>query len=160
MEGFLNPISIVLHMINAAILLGALYFLLLKPVRRFMNARTDSIQKQLDQVATAKAGLDQERQLAQQDVLAARKTAADTMSQSVARADDQAQKLLEEAHTNAENILSQARSEAEQMRQSAREDMRGEVAGLSVALAGKLLKREVTPQDHEKLIEEFLKKVV
>lgn len=40
MEELFNPVSILLHVVNAVILLTALYFLLYKPVRKFMNART------------------------------------------------------------------------------------------------------------------------
>ena len=37
MEGLFNPHSIVLHIINAAILLVALYFLLLKPLASLLH---------------------------------------------------------------------------------------------------------------------------
>ncbi len=45
------------------------------------------------------------------------------------------------------------------MRKNARNEMRDEVANLSVQLAGKILQREVKQADHAKLVEEFLKKV-
>jgi F-type H+-transporting ATPase subunit b len=159
-EHLFNPHSIVLHIINAAILLVALYFLLLKPVRKFMNARTDSVNAKLQSVTDAQQELEGQKQAARQEIEAARKTAEDIVAQSVAQAQEQAEKVLEDAHTEAENIIMQAQSEAESMRQSAREEMRGEVAGFSVMLASKILQREVNQRDHEQLVEEFLKKVV
>ena len=160
MEGLFNPHSIALHIINAAILLVALYFLLLKPVHKFMSARTDSVTAQLQSVTDAQQDLEQQKQAAQGEIEAARKTAADIVAQSVAQAQEQAEKVLQDAHAEAENIVKQAQEEAESMRQSARDEMRGEVAGFSVMLAGKLLQREVTQRDHEPLVEDFLKKVV
>ncbi len=159
MEGLFNPVSILLHMLNAALLLVSLYFLLLKPVRKFMNARTAMVEAQLQSVTDAQQGLEQEKREAQDEVAAAHRTAADTIAKSVAQAHEQAQKVMEDAHEDAAYIMKQARTEAESMRKNAREEMRGEVAGLSVALAGKLLQREVTQKDHDKLVDEFLKKV-
>ncbi len=160
MEGMFNPLSILLHVANAAILLVSLYFLLLKPVRKFMDARTERVNAQLRSVDDAKEALEEQKKIMENEVLAAQKTAADTVAESVVQAREQARKVIQEAHTDAEHVLKQAQMEAESMRKSAREEMRGEVAGLSVALAGKLLQREVTEKDHEKLVEEFLKKVV
>ena len=51
MEGLINPVTILLHSLNAAILIAALYFLLYKPVRKFMNARSEMIAAALDEAA-------------------------------------------------------------------------------------------------------------
>ncbi len=160
MEGMFNPLTILLHMFNAALLLVALYFLLLKPVRKFMTARTERVQAELKSVDDAKQQLDQEKQQAQSELVAARKTAQETIAQSVASAHEQAEKLLKDAHQDADYIMKHARAEADAMQQNAREAMRGEVAGLSVQLAGRLLQREVNEDDHQQLVEDFLTKVV
>lgn len=160
MEGLFNPHSIVLHIINAAILLVAMYFLLLKPVRKFMNARTAGVTSQLQSIRQAQGELEGQRQGAREEVEAAHRTAADLVAQGVHQAQEQADRVIREAQAEAEGILRQAQAEAESMRESAREEMRVEVAGFGVMLAGKLLQREVTQGDHEQLVEEFLKKVV
>ncbi len=51
MEGLFNPTTILLHMANAAMLLAALYFLLYKPVKKFLKAREDKVAAQLDSAA-------------------------------------------------------------------------------------------------------------
>lgn len=160
MEGMFNPLSILLHVINAVILLVALYFLLLKPVRKFMDARTAGIAAQLQSVEDAKDELQKQRSELTDEVAAAKKVAADTVARSVAQAHEKAEKVLQEAHGDADHLRKMAKADADAMRDHAREEMRGEVAGLSIQLASKLLKREVTEKDHEKLIADFLKKVV
>ena len=154
-----NPLSILLHVVNAAILLVALYFLLYKPVRRFMNKRSAGVAKELQDVANAQEQLLKEQEKAQEEIKAARKQAADVVAQSVSQAQEQAQHILEDAHSEAELTLRQARTESEFMRKNARNEMRDEVATLSVELAGKILQREVTLDDHAKLVDDFLKKV-
>ena len=160
MEGLFNPLTILLHVVNAGILGTALYFLLLRPVRRFMNDRKARVEAELSRVDIAGKSLEEHRNLVEDELAVAKIRAADSVAQSVADAREQAQKVMQKANADAENILKQAQMEAESMRRSAREEMRGEVAELSVMLAGKLLQREVSDKDHEKLIEEFLEKVV
>ncbi|MCE5344268.1 MAG: F0F1 ATP synthase subunit B [Eubacteriales bacterium] len=154
-----NPLSILLHVVNAAILIVALYFLLYKPVRRYMDKRSTGVARELQDVSDAQEKLREEQQKAQEELEAARKQAADVVAKSVAQAQEQAQHILEEAHGNAELTLRQARTESEFMRKNARDQMRDEVAVLSVQLAGKILQREVKQADHAKLVDEFLKKV-
>lgn len=159
MEGLFNPLSILLHVVNAAILLVALYFLLYRPVRKYMNNRSAGVAKELQDVMDAQEKLRVEQNEAQDEVKAARKQAADTVAQSVAQAQEQAQHILTDAHSDAELTLKQARTEAEFMRRNARNEMRDEVANLSVELAGRILQREVKQDDHAKLVDDFLKKV-
>ncbi len=154
-----NPLSILLHVVNAAILLVALYFLLYKPVRRFMNARAAGVAKELQDVVDAKEQLRQDRNQAQAELESARKQAADVVAQSVAVAQEQAQQILEDAHTDAEQTIKRAHTESEFMLQNARNEMRDEVANLGVLLAGKILQREVKQDDHAKLVDDFLQKV-
>ena len=159
MEELFNPLSILLHVVNAAILLVALYFLLYRPVRKFMNNRSAAVAKELQDVMDAQEKLRVEQNDAQEEVKSARKQAAEVVAQSVAQAQEQAQHILEEAHSDAELTLRQARTETEFMRRNARNEMRDEVANLSVELAGKILQREVKQDDHAKLVDDFLKKV-
>ena len=159
MEGMFNPLSILLHVVNAAILLVALYFLLYKPVRKYMNARTAGVAKELQDVSNAQEQLRQEKIQAQEALMAARKQAAEVVAQSVSQAQEQAQQILEDAHDDAEQTIKRAKTESDFIRKNARNEMRDEVANLSVALAGKILQREVTEEDHAKLVDDFLKKV-
>ena len=159
MEGLFNPTSILLHMLNAAILLTALYFLLYKPVRKFMHKREQGVADALDNVKVQRASLETEKQQAAAEVEKARQLAAETVQKSVTQAQEQAQTVLTQAQENADAMLRQARKEAEHMRETALDDMREEVTDLSVAISAKLLGREVKGEDHEKLIDEFLKKV-
>ncbi|MEA4998136.1 MAG: F0F1 ATP synthase subunit B [Candidatus Limiplasma sp.] len=154
-----NPLSILLHVVNAAILLVALYFLLYKPVRKYMNARTAGVAKELQDVSNAQEQLRQEQIQAQEALMAARKQAAEVVAQSVSQAQEQAQQILEDAHDDAEQTIKRAKTESDFIRKNARNEMRDEVANLSVALAGKILQREVTEEDHAKLVDDFLKKV-
>ncbi|MDD3336301.1 MAG: hypothetical protein PHI98_12415 [Eubacteriales bacterium] len=159
MEGLFNPLSILLHVINAVILLVALYFLLYKPVRKFMAKRTDTVEKELKQAADAKADIDARQKKLKDDMLVAKKQADDAAAQIVAQAQLQARQIVLDAHADAELVMKQARLEADALRQNAKDDIQDEVATLCVNLAGKILQREVKAEDHSKLVNDFLSKV-
>jgi len=95
--------------------------------------------------------------------LAARR-ASDTMhdakikaSEIIAQADKRASQIVEEAKNAAkgegERIIIAAKAEIEQETHRAREALRGEVAALVIAGAGKVLRREVNAQAHADLLE-------
>ena len=47
MEGLFNPLSILLHTLNALLLFAAIYFLLYKPVKKFLDKRSEGIAQTL-----------------------------------------------------------------------------------------------------------------
>ena len=160
MEHMFNPTTILLHVINAVILLVALYFLLLKPVRKFTSARTARVDAELKQASDAMQDLQTRQTAAEEEIAKAKQKAEDALAQGMEQAQEQAQKILDAAHANAEFTAKQAQVEAEDLRKSARAEMQGEVAELSVLLAEKILQHEVTKADHDKLIDEFFEKVI
>lgn len=159
MEGMFNPTSILLHILNALLLLVALYFLLVKPVRAFMNKRTAAIESQMSEVKLAEAAVEQDREAVRKELAYAKQATADAIQESVAQAHQQAEQVLHEAHQNAQLRIERTRIECEDMRRTAGQSMKSDVANLGVALAQKILKREVTLEDHQKLVEEFIERV-
>lgn len=63
------------------------------------------------------------------------------------------------AQEQAKEILENARQEAEEEKKRQKDAIRDQVMELSVALAGRILEREINPKDHQKLMEEFLSEV-
>ena len=64
-----------------------------------------------------------------------------------------------DAVKQAKEILENARQEAEEEKKRQKDAIRDQVMELSVALAGRILEREINPKDHQKLMEEFLSEV-
>lgn len=159
MEGIFDLSSILWHVLNAAILFVALYFLLYKPVRKFMQKRADGVSAQLDEAARKEKDADALLEQSHGALSSAQREAAETVSQSARQAQKRADEILSTANAKAEEIVRRANEEAEQIRQNAHEAMVDESAKLAVLIASKLLEREVSLEDHKRLIDEFLEKV-
>jgi F-type H+-transporting ATPase subunit b len=78
-------------------------------------------------------------------------------SEIIAQAEKRAAQIVEEAKNAAkdegERMIAAAKAEIEQESHRARETLRGEVANLVVAGAGRVLRREINPQAHADLLE-------
>lgn len=118
--------QILLHWMNLAILTGGLYFILYKPVKRFMAQREEHY-RQMDREAAEKLAQAEKTQTeyqakldgAETELREARAKAQQAAQQSVkeqlAQAKEQAQQIVAHAHTEAEHEREQM------MKQSQRE---------------------------------------
>jgi F-type H+-transporting ATPase subunit b len=158
-ENLFNPTSILLHVINAIILLVALYFLLYKPVRKYTAARAQGIDDQLKNAQDTQNKAQDQFSASQQKLKDADREAMTAISQGSQKAQEQAQDIVKSAREQANQIVAQARQEANTMLFSAHEAMADEAAVLAVEIAAKVLSREVKAEDHQQLIDEFVKKV-
>ncbi len=159
MEELFNPTTILLHVINAVILLVAMYFLLYKPVRKFTTARAQGIEDQLKSAQDTQNKAQDQLEASRQKLKDADREAMSAVSQGTSKAQEQAQDILKSAREQAAQIVAQARQEANALLFSAHEAMADEASVLAVEIAAQVLSREVKAEDHQQLIDEFLKKV-
>lgn len=138
----LHPIDIALHLVNLAVLYLLLRVLIWKPVRKFLAAREERIQSQLDQAAELRRQAESEKaeydgKLAEAGaacekiVAEGRKTGAEAARHAIDGAQLQAGQLLEQARTD-------AAIEKQRVLDSAKEDL----ADLAVDMAGRILRFE------------------
>ncbi|MDI9569461.1 MAG: ATP synthase F0 subunit B [Pseudomonadota bacterium] len=148
------------RMLNFAILAGFLWWLSAKKVKEFFAGRRDDIKESLNQAQAAKE--DAERKY--KDYVAKLEKATEEIdgiaemikSQGLLEKD----KMIEEARKAAAKIEEDTKSRMEQEFATARNQLRAEAALLSIQLAEELLKRNITIQDHEKMVKEYMDKVV
>lgn len=159
MEGLFNLNSILLHVLNTAILFTALYFLLYKPVRKFMKAREDKIEAQLQAGREAQDGCDALMRQGREALAKANEEALQQAAVTAQQAQLRGQAALEEANAQAKEIIARAHTEAEHILTATRSAMVEEAANLAVEMAQSVLKREISDDDQRRLVDEFLKKV-
>lgn len=159
MEGLFNPVTILLHMINAVILLVALNFLLYKPVRKFTTARADEIKAQMQSAREAEEQSQKLVAASEQKLREADQEALSTIAKGAQRAQEQAKQILSAAQRETEQTVAQAKQEVDTMLANAHESMADEAAALAVEIAAKMLAREVKLDDHRQLVDDFVKKV-
>ena len=134
----IDPQQILLHWLNLVILVGGLYFILYKPVKKF-TAKREEHYKELEQRADDKIAQAEQLQTQYSEKLAA---ADEEIHQARARAqqsvEQSAQEQLEQARAQAEHIVAQARAQADRIKEQAVHDSQDEIRRLAETAAGRL----------------------
>jgi F-type H+-transporting ATPase subunit b len=142
--------------VNFLMLAAFLYAVLWEPVTRLLDERAQAIRDDIDSAqrrreeadglhADAKVELDRIRDSADDTREAARRKGEKERAEIVGEAREEARRTAERTKRAVDGEIEQARAAAA-----------GEIGGLSVDLASKVLGRAVSAADHERLVQEFI----
>ena len=141
------------------LLLVAFNHLAWKPLKATLAAREDSIRKSLDDARQAREELQRLRGESAK-MLADARAEADTI---LARTRDDANRfrdeMKEKAQAEAATIVKNAERRIEMETSRALQQIRAEAVEFSVAIASKILQRNVSKEDNERLIEETFRHI-
>jgi F-type H+-transporting ATPase subunit b len=141
------------------ILLALLAKFAWRPLLQALEQRQESIRKSLDDARQAKEEL-QRLQVESQRILAGARAEADTI---LARTREDANRFRDElrqkAQAEAAGIVSNAQRQIELETARALQQIRAEAVDLSVAIASKILQRNVSKEDNQRLIEETFRQI-
>jgi F-type H+-transporting ATPase subunit b len=148
------------RIMNFAVLLGALVFLLRKPLAQGLEARRKGIEDQLGDLEQQKQ--DAEKQLAETKQKMARldQEVEKIIAEYVKEGEAAKARILEEAKVAAERFQEQAKKNIENEFQKAKEQLKADMSDQAVALAEALIKKNINDDDQKVIIDEYLKKVV
>ena len=89
----------------------------------------------------------------------AREEAARIVQSAQKEAQGRADELVQEAQAKAAGIKAQAEADIAQERKKAINEVKNEIGGLVMDIAGKVVEKEIDEADHKKLIDEFIENV-
>jgi len=143
------------------------FILLLWLLRKFAWGPLMSVMEEREQYVANEI---EEAEKSRKEAEVAAKEAAEQLKQTR----QEAQAIIEEARNagirQEENIIASAREEADRLKEAAKADIENEkekalqalqdkVASLSVLIASKVIEKELSAQDQEQLISEYIKEV-
>ena len=130
-----------------------------KPLLEALETRQQGIRKALDDAQAAKQDLERLEQEAAQIMRKARGEAETLITQSRADADRLREEIRQKAKADAEGIMRNAERQIQLETGRALQQIRSEAVDLSVMIASKIIQRNLTKEDNEKLIDDALKQV-
>ena len=148
------------RVMNFVVLLVALIFILRKPISQALSSRIKDIREQLESLEAQKA--EAEKQLAQyNEKLSQLESEAEKIVEGYIKQGNEAKaKILREAEATAEKLQVQARRNIEHEFGKARQELQREVVEEALVKAEETLKKAITAPDQDKLVDEYLDKVV
>jgi len=148
------------RVMNFAVLALALFFVLRKPVSQALSSRSDGIKKQLADLEARKE--DVEKKLAEYNEKLSKldNQAEEIVAQYIQQGHDTKDKILKEAGLAADKLEEQARKNIEYEFKQAKLKLQKEILEKSLLKAEEMIREKINDQDQEKLIDEYLNKVV
>ena len=132
---------------------------LFKPVMKIISDR----QKEIDDLyADAGAAKEQARQLQesyQQKLNAAQETSDRIVKEAVARGQSREEQIIRDANAQAAAIMDKASRDIAQEKKKAINDAKNEISDLAMAIAGKVVERELKESDQASLIDGFIREL-
>ena len=151
--------QILVTMCNTLITFVIIKKLLYKPVRKMLAAREEEVKSMYSTAEQAQTEAEQLRSEYTERLSKAKEEAAEIVGSATRRANARSEEILKESSQQAAAMMKKAESNIEQERKKAMNELKDEVASLSVMIASKVVERDVKEADHERFIEEFIDKV-
>jgi len=130
-----------------------------RPLLEALERRQDAIRKSLDDVREAKEALERVHAESARTLAEARIKADEILTSTRADANRFRDEMKQKARAEADTIVKNAERQIERETARALHQIRQEAINISVAIASKLLQRNVTAHDNERLIEQTLKQM-
>lgn len=151
--------SLIIQIINFALLLFVLHRVLYRPFLAKMEERTEAIRKSLDEAQAARAQAARQQDENASRLRAAHQEANAIREQALRDASDEARKQIEHAQAESRKLVEDARAQMDAEVRRARDELRREVADLATAVAEKLVRRSLRDEDHRRIVADAIARV-
>ena len=152
-------IDFIEHALNLLILFLLLRHFLYKPVSKFMAEREANFTREREQLDASRNEANVLKVQYETSMKNARLDAEHIAEERRKAAEREAEDLRKKAKQDAQGILSDAMHQAVAEREGMMNELKTQTAELAVDIAGKILEREVTQEDHQRIIDSFFDKV-
>jgi F-type H+-transporting ATPase subunit b len=146
--------------INFGILAVAIVFLARKPVKSFFSNRSEKIKKEFDELELRKQRAQAQLEEIGKKLAQMEQDREKIIAQFMKEGEAEKEKIIESARVLSARIEEQAKLTIKQEIQQARLTLKHEIAELSMHMAEELIKKNIKPEDEERLIKHYIEKVV
>ena len=157
-ESFLgvNPWTALFILLNTLTIFFVASKFLFKPVMKIISDRQQEIDGMYEAAGTAQKEAEALRLEYQQKLSAAQQTSERLVKEAVTRGQNREEEIIRKANAEAAAIMDKASADIAMEKKKAINDAKDEIAGLSLAIAGKVVGRELNSRDQSALIDQFI----
>ena len=157
-EAFLgvNPWTALFTLLNFLLVLYVGKRFLYGPVMKMIQDRQNEIDDMYAKADAAKNDAAKLRDTYQQQLSQAQSESDRIVKEATLRAQNREEEILRKAAADADAIRDKAIADIAQEKKKAVNDAKNEISGLAMAIAGKVVERELSAADQEQLIDRFI----
>lgn len=132
---------------------------LFKPINNILAKRKEMADAQIQDAVKAREEAEAMKSQYEQDMIQAKNKANEIVISAQKTASAQSEELLREASRQAAAMKNKAEADIEQEKRKAVNEIKDEIGGMAMEIAGKVIEREISEEDHAKLIDDFIANV-
>jgi F-type H+-transporting ATPase subunit b len=154
-----DPGLFIWTIVTFLVLLALLAKFAWRPLLAALDSRQETIRKSLDDAQQARQELERLNKESAEIIRTARVEAESIISQSRADGERLREEVKQKARAEADHIVRNAERQIQLETGRALQQIRREAVDLSVMIASKIIQRNISKEDNERLIEDALKQI-
>ena len=157
-ESFLgvNPWTALFILLNTLTIYFVAKKFLFVPVMNMIEARQKEIDDMYSAAGQAKSEAEAMHAEYQQKLNQAQATSERLVKEAITRGQAREEEIIRKANQDASAIMDKASADIAQEKKKALNDAKNEISGLALAIAGKVVERELNEADQSSLIDNFI----
>lgn len=148
--------TMVAQVLNFLILAAILRALAYKPVARMLQQRSDKIRETIDKADADKKAAEETLKQYKSQLADAQRRAQEIVDKAELTARQERDVLVAETKKEIDRMKQNAAAEIENERNRAFEQMKAEIVSLSLAAAEKIVAKNLTSRENDKLVSDFI----
>jgi len=151
-----NPVTLIAQICNLFIQLFLAKKFFLDKVKAILDQRREAADKEISDAKAAHAEAEAIKQTYEQNMKEARAKADDLLLNAQRTANSRSEEIIGQAQQAAAQIKQKAAADIEMEKKKALNDAKNEISSLALAIAGKVVARELNAADQEQMIDRFI----
>ena len=151
-----NPVTLIAQICNLFIQLFLAKKFFLDKVKAILDQRREAADKEITDAQAARAEAEEIKKTYEQNMREARAKADDLLLNAQRSANSRSEEIIGQAQQAAAQIKQKAAADIEMEKKKALNDAKNEISGLAMAIAGKVVARELNAADQEQMIDRFI----
>ena len=153
------PWTFIAQILNLFIQMFLIKKFLFKPINEVLQKRRELADQEIREAREAKEEADGLKVQYEEGLANARAEAAQIVQSAQKEAQIRADETVKQAQEQAAGIRRKAEADIAQEKKKAINEVKDEIGGLAMDIAGKVVEKEINEADHKKLIDEFINNV-
>ena len=152
----INPATLIAQICNLFIQLFIVKKFFLDKIKAILDQRRLAADQEITTAEAAKAEALEIKQTYEQNMLQAKAQASEILDRAQKTAAARGEEIIRQASEEAAHIKQKAASDIALEKKKAINDAKNEISGVAMAIAEKVVERQLDSSDHDKLINQFI----
>ena len=152
----INPVTLIAQICNLFIQMFIVKKFFLDKIKAILDQRSAAADQEITTAEAAKAEALEIKQTYEQNMLQAKAQASEILDRAQKTATTRGEEIIRQANEEAAQLKQKAAADIALEKKKALNDAKDEISGVAMAIAEKVVERQLDSADHDKLINQFI----